>query len=230
MKHFITRIIQQRNPQFVFDPSLSGAMLVSFIYSTALNMLRGAGLWLRGRQPKGAMLGQGVRFFHLRGIKWGRYMRLGREVYMSALGKNGIVLGDNVSIGDYSRIIISTSLHHIGESIDIGHNVGIGEYAYLGGAGGLIIGNDCIIGQYFSCHPENHIYSHPTELIRKQGVTRKGIKIGPDCWIGSKVTILDGVEIGAGSVIAAGAVVTRSFPPQSIIGGVPAKMLKPRNP
>jgi acetyltransferase-like isoleucine patch superfamily enzyme len=64
--------------------------------------------------------------------------------------------------------------------------------------------------------------------IRHQGVSRKGIKIGKNCWIGSKVTVLDGVTIGTGSIIAAGSVVTKSFPENSIIGGVPAKLLKTR--
>jgi acetyltransferase-like isoleucine patch superfamily enzyme len=99
----------------------------------------------------------------------------------------------------------------------------------LGITWGLTIGNDCIVGQYFSCHPENHNFDNLDLPIRHQGVTRKGIKIGNNCWIGSKVTILDGVEIGDGCVIAAGAVVQASFPPNSVIGGVPARILKQRN-
>lgn len=92
----------------------------------------------------------------------------------------------------------------------------------------LEIGDDCIVGQYLSCHPENHHYENLEIPIRMQGVYRKGIKIGKNCWIGSKVTILDGVEIGDGCIIAAGAVVNKSFPENSIIGGVPAKLLKSR--
>ena len=102
----------------------------------------------------------------------------------------------------------------------------LGEFAYLGGAGGLEIGNDCVIGQYFSCHPENHQFEDSSKLIRLQGTTRKGIKIGNNCWIGAKVTILDGVTIGDNCVIAAGAVVTKSMPAGRLIGGVPAKVLK----
>jgi acetyltransferase-like isoleucine patch superfamily enzyme len=155
-------------------------------------------------------------------------MKLGDQVYLSALGSEGITLGDNVGLGAFSRIVVSTSLNDIGSYIRIGNNVGIGEYAYLGGAGGLEIGNDCIVGQYFSCHPENHNFERTDLPIRMQGVNRKGISIGNDCWIGSKVTVLDGVTIGDGCIIAAGAVVTKSFPANSIIGGVPAKRLKDR--
>ena len=102
----------------------------------------------------------------------------------------------------------------------------MGEFAYLGGAGGLTIGADCIIGQYLSCHPENHHFDNPNELIRLQGVERKGIEIGNNCWIGAKVTILDGVTIGEHCVIAAGAVVSKSVPAYSIVGGVPAKVIR----
>ena len=47
-----------------------------------------------------------------------------------------------------------------------------------GGAGGLEIGDDCIIGPYFSCHPENHLFPETDRLIRLQGTERKGIHIG----------------------------------------------------
>lgn len=89
--------------------------------------------------------------------------------------------------------------------IRIGKNVGIGEFSHIGGAGGVSIGDDTIIGSYFSVHPEEHIYADPQRLIREQGVTHKGIEIGSGCWIGAKVTILDGAKIGNGCVVAAGA-------------------------
>ncbi|HSH65021.1 MAG TPA: acyltransferase [Bacteroidia bacterium] len=117
-------------------------------------------------------------------------------------------------------------MNNLGSHITIGNNVGIGEFAYLGGAGGLDIGDDCIVGQYLSCHPENHNYLDPFTPFRFQGVNRKGIKIGKNCWIGSKVTILDGVTIGENCVIAAGSVVNKDVPDNSIVGGVPAKVIK----
>ena len=92
----------------------------------------------------------------------------------------------------------------------------------------MSIGSDTIVGQYFSVHSENHVFSDPETLIRDQGVSRQGIEIGSDCWIGAKVTILDGVSLGRGCVVAAGSVVNQNFPDHSIIGGVPARLLRMR--
>jgi len=228
MKSIIQKIIRLRNPNFQFDANLNSFALFQFIWIQGLSIVRGLKVLLFFKNPKGIMLGKGVTFFNSPKIKWGKFLRLGNYVYVSALGRNGVAFGNNVSIGAYSRIIVSTSLNEIGDSIVFGNNVGIGEFAYLGGAGGLTIGDDCIVGQYLSCHPENHNCNDLTQLIRHQGVNRKGIMIGANCWIGSKVTILDGVNIGSGCVIAAGSVVTKSFPENSIIGGVPAKLLKSR--
>jgi acetyltransferase-like isoleucine patch superfamily enzyme len=229
MKKVFEKIIQLRNPNFKFDENLNDYALFQFIWNQAWSMLRGFKLLLLGKKPKAALLGRNVRFFNAPKIKFGKFLKLGNHVYVSALSKNGVTFGNNVGIGDFSRIIVSTSLNQVGDYIKIGNNVGIGEFAYLGGAGGLEIGDECIVGQYLSCHPENHVYEDINVSIRHQGVTRKGIKIGNNCWIGSKVTILDGVEIGSGSIIAAGAVVNKSFPANSIIGGVPAKLLKNRD-
>ena len=156
-------------------------------------------------------------------------VKIGRFCLVDALSNNGIKFGSNFSLGDYSVIKCSGSLRDLGKGINIASNVGIGEYAYIGGAGGVEIGADTIVGQYLSIHPENHIFSDMNKTIREQGVTRKGVYIGQNCWIGSKVTFLDGSKIGNGCVVAAGAVVNGSFPDNAVIGGVPAKILKIRS-
>lgn len=226
MKALIEQLIRWRNPNFRFDPNINVYAFLEFIWDQGWNMVRGFRLLLFFRNPKGALLGRGVRFINIPRIRWGRFLKLGDHVCLSGMGTEGITLGNHVGIGAFSRVVVSTSLHQLGSYIRLGNHVGIGEFAYLGGGGGLEIGDDCIIGQYLSCHPENHIYSDLTQPIRLQGVTRSGIRIGANCWIGSKVTILDGVTLGQGCVVAAGAVVTQSFPDYSVIGGVPAKLIK----
>lgn len=226
MKKILEKIIKFRNPKFKFDEQLGSFALIQFIWIQLLSLIRSFRVLFFLKKPNYMMLGKNVSFYNLPQITWGRFLKIGNNVHISALGKHGIHFGNNVGIGAYSRIVISTSLNNLGEFIKIGNNVGIGEFAYLGGAGGLEIGNDCIVGQYLSCHPENHNYSNPNIPYRFQGVSRKGIKIGNNCWIGSKVTILDGVTVGDNCIIAAGSVVNKNIPCNSVVGGVPAKLLK----
>jgi len=228
IRRLIEGAVQFRNPHFRIHPAVNGMALLSFIWTTVWSLVRGL-IWIfHGKQPGMAIHGKGVEIYNSPKISFGKYLKLGNHTFLSALGTEGITLGNNVGIGAYSRLVVSQSFDNPGTFIRIGNHVGIGEFAYLGGAGGLEIGDECIIGQYFSCHPENHIAEDSTVSIRHQGVTRKGIKIGSNCWIGSKVSILDGVEIGDGCIIAAGAVVNKSFPANCVLGGVPAKMIKSR--
>lgn len=162
-------------------------------------------------------------------IKTGKNFSVGRKCYIDALSKKGLVCGNNVSLGYFTHIELTGSLKLLGQGMIVGNNVGLGSHGHYGsGAGLLEIGDNTIFGNYVSIHPENHNFTDLNIPIRNQGVNGKGIKIGEDCWIGAKVTILDGTVIGDHSIVAAGAVVTGKFPPYSIIGGVPAKIIKMR--
>lgn len=227
MKKLIETIIKKRNPHYQLDSSISPYVLFWLGLSKGIALLRSYKLLCYGILPNKLFMGRNVKLFNARNMRFGKWVKLDDHVYLSALGKGKLYIGNNAGIGAFSRVIISTTFDHPGAFIHIGNNVGIGEFAYLGGAGGLSIGDDCIIGQYFSCHPENHFFADPNLPIRYQGTSRKGIAIGSNCWIGAKVTILDGVTIGNNCVIAAGAVVTKNMPANSIIGGVPAKVIKP---
>ena len=229
MKSLIQKLIRFRNPNFKFDDAITSSMILELIYDKSLMFARAIRYHLiRFKKPKFVFFGKDVRFYNYKNIVLGKWVKLDDYVFLGALGKGQLRIGNNSGIGAFSRVEISQSFNNIGSAINIGNNVGIGPYASLGGAGGLDIGDECIIGPYLSCHPENHNFQELETAIRLQGVSRKGIRIGANCWIGAKVSILDGVQIGKGCVIAAGAVVTTSFPDYSVIGGVPAKLIKSR--
>ena len=215
-----------KNKNFSFDTNVNSRAIWSYVFSQIINLTRGLRFYNYKKRGKLLFFGKNVSLFNSSNIKFGNNVIIGNYVKLSALGKTPLKIGNNVNIGSFSQLIISTSFSKLGEFIEIGDNVGIGEFAYIGGGGGTSIGANTIIGQYLSIHPENHNFSDKNRLIRNQGVTRKGVKIGDNCWIGSKVTILDGVVVGNNCVIAAGSVVTKNFPNNTLIGGVPAKVLK----
>lgn len=230
VKKLLTYLVRTiKNKNFEFDENIPLSIFFSLMWKKSVLLIRGYRLIFFGVKTNLLFLGKGVEFFYLKNIKIGSSVSIGDFVYISGLGKEGLSIGNRVNIAAFSRVIVSSSFQNIGKSIKIGNDVAIGEFSHLGGAGGLEIGDDTIIGPYFSTHPENHNYQDQDLLIREQGVNRKGIKIGSNCWIGSKVTILDGVSIGDKCIIAAGTVVTKSFPSDVLIGGVPAKILKELN-
>lgn len=161
-------------------------------------------------------------------IQSGKNLNIDRQCYIDALSVDGIKFGNNVSIGKYTTIECSGTMKNLGRGLIVGNNVGLGTHGFFGCAGGIEIGDNTIFGNYVSLHSENHNFSDMTRPIRLQGINRKGIKIGSDCWLGAKVTVLDGAVIGNGCIVAAGAVVRGSFPENVVIGGVPAKILKQR--
>lgn len=170
--------------------------------------------------------GKNVRVQHRRSFSSGKNLILGNNVMINALSKNGIKLGENVTIAQNSTLICTGVISDKGTGITIGNNTGINVNAYLGGQGGITIGDDVIIGPYVKIFSENHNFEGKDALFRKQGVSRKGVIIGNDCWIGSNVTILDGVELKDRTVVAAGSVVTKSFGSDVVLGGIPAKVIK----
>lgn len=147
---------------------------------------------------------------------------------IDALSENGLVLGENVSIGYQTQIELTGSLSLLGKGMVVGDNVGFGTHGRYGsGAGFVKIGSNTIFGNYISIHPENHIFKDASKPIREQGVVSKGgVEIGDNCWIGAKVTILDGTKIGNNCIVAAGAVVRGEYPDGVLIGGVPSKIIR----
>ena len=109
----------------------------------------------------------------------------------------------------------------------IGDNSGVGINCEMNGP--VTIGNDVMMAPEVVIYTSGHAYDSLDVPMWKQGSTEvKRVVIGNDVWIGRRVIIMPGVNIGDGSIIGAGAVVTKDVPPYSVVGGVPAKVLKMR--
>ncbi|QLY60538.1 MULTISPECIES: DapH/DapD/GlmU-related protein [Citrobacter] len=157
----------------------------------------------------------------------GKFLKIESNVIIQTESINGIRIGNSCTIGSGTSIRPSGFYGgDRGEGLVIGDRSAIGVNSYIGCSGFIEIGDDVIIGPHFTIISENHNYSDRQIKIKDQGVKRERIKIENNVWIGCNVTVLAGVNIGNGSVIAAGSVVTKSFPPNSLIGGVPAKLIK----
>ena len=118
-------------------------------------------------------------------------------------------------------------------TIEIGDDVYIGRGAKISAAHAIIrIGSKVMFGPNVLIRGGNHntgvIGKYMFDVKEKRDFDDEDIFISDDVWIGGNSTILKGVKIGRGSIVAAGAVLTKSFPPYSIIGGVPAKVIKSR--
>lgn len=162
-------------------------------------------------------------------FKVGRSVSIARGCYIDALSEKGIWFGNNVAVGRNTRIEGTGNLQLLGKGMRVGDNVGLGYDSFYGCSGGIEIGDDTIIGNYVSFHSENHVFDSLHIPIRLQGVSHKGIRIGKNCWIGAKVTILDGAIVEDGCIIAAGAVVKAGlYAANNIYGGVPAKLIRYR--
>ncbi len=146
---------------------------------------------------------------------------------IDAVSEDGVRIGARCKIGAYTQIRCTNHFSKLGKGVRMGNDSGIGQFSFIGAAGGVDIGNHVIMGQYVSFHAQQHVFDNPDLPIAKQGTTAEGIKIDDDVWVGAKVTFLDGAHIGSHSVVAAGSVVRGTFPPNSIIGGVPARILRP---
>ena len=109
-----------------------------------------------------------------------------------------------------------------GKNITVGKNVFINSCCHFQDQGGIIIGDNVLIGHSVVIATLNH----NQDPNKRASILPKPVKIGNNVWIGSNATILGGVEIQDGAIIAAGAVVTKNVEKNTIVGGIPAEVIK----
>lgn len=130
--------------------------------------------------------------------------------------------GDNVAV--FSNVYLLGI-----ENLEIGDNVSIHPMTYIDASGEIKIGNNVSIAHSCSILSEEHIYNELTINIKDQGTRFEKSVIEDNVWIGAGSRILAGSQIKSGSIVAAGAVVKNIIKRNSIVGGVPAKIIKKRD-
>ncbi|MEO8887353.1 MAG: acyltransferase [Mucilaginibacter sp.] len=222
--------ILKNDPNYKWESSYSLPDMLCISTVRILQIIRGLFLKPFLKRSAGLLfIGRRVKVRHGYQLSAGKNLILEDNVSVNALSANGIQLGDHVSIARDSILFCTGVIAQKGTGIVIGNRTGISARAYLAGQGGITIGNDVIMGPNVQIFSENHVFDDTLLTIKEQGVTKQAVIIGNNCWLGAGCTILAGVILGDGCVVAAGSVVNKSFPANSVLAGVPAKLIKTRN-
>ena len=148
---------------------------------------------------------------------------LGRRTSI-VFGTRGVfVRGRNLTVGDGCSLLVDGELT-VGEDVFFNRDANVSVYSAVS------IGDRCRFGERLSIHDEDHNVDRsaplPANLDPESAYLVSDIVIEDDVWVGANVTILRGSHIGTGAVVAAGAVVRGRVPSRTVVGGVPARVLK----
>ncbi len=158
-------------------------------------------------------------------VKIGKKTVIETNVQLKIFFKSSPLL--NLEIGEQSRIYNNVLIQGKGK-LEIGNYSSIGQLSIIGVGEHIKIGNNVMIAQCVTIRESNHNFDNKEIPMRYQGANTKPIIIEDDVWIGHGAIILQGVTIKSGSIIAAGAVVTNDIDEFSIVGGIPARVIKSR--
>jgi acetyltransferase-like isoleucine patch superfamily enzyme len=198
---------------FGWIPTVAGIALRAGLYRLMLHM------------DGAAAIEHNVRLRFASHIRLGKGSYLDEGVYIHACPA-GVEIGANTLImhGAVLHVYNFRDLPHA--SIRIGRDSLIGEYTVIRGQGGVTIGDRVYTSPMTQIITVNHRFDDPQRPFIEQGITAEGIVIEDDVWLGSAAVITDGVCVGKGAVVAAGAVVTKDVPPHTVVGGIPARVIR----
>jgi acetyltransferase-like isoleucine patch superfamily enzyme len=200
-------------------------LLFSWIPTVVGIGLRGVFYRLIMRMDGVAAIEKGVRLRFADKIKLGHGVYIDEGVYLHACPK-GIEIGSG-TIVMHGAVLHVYNFRNMSQSgIKIGKDSLIGEYSVIRGQGGVQIGDRVYTSPFTQIIAVNHVFDDPDRPFVEQGITAEGIVIEDDVWLGAGAVITDGVRVGRGAVVAAGAVVTKDVSPHTVVGGVPAKLIK----
>ncbi|MFH1904444.1 MAG: acyltransferase [bacterium] len=175
-----------------------------------------------GRNVK---IGCGVKITNPQYISFGDNVQIGNDCVLIASTEKGITLDDGARL-KYG-VYLDAETPDKGY-IKIGKRVYIGTGCCLHGHEGLEIRDDALLAQNITITPYSHKFDDPDKAIYSQGGYQRKVTIGRDCYIGMNVCVIYSADVGEGSVVGAGSVVTKTIPPYSVAVGVPARVIRKR--
>lgn len=221
IKKIVQKLLLKSGKTYTIDSRIPNYLIYNMLINRIFMLARGF-----FKTGKKVFLGRNTRILNTKNIVFGKSVTIGSYCEIDGYASEKIVLGNGVKIGSYSKLLSTSHFSKFGKGLKMGNYSAVGDFTHFGAPGGIEIGNDVIMGSYVSFHSENHNFTDTSKLIREQGTSSKGIILGNNIWVGAKVTFLDGCIVGDNSVVAAGAVVNGIYPNNTVIGGIPAKVIK----
>ena len=177
-----------------------------------------------GQAGRGVVFGMDVWFRHPMKVRIGDGVIVDDGAMLDAKGSanRGITLGKGCYIGRGSVLSCKEG------DIEFGDFVNISTWCNISSNSSIIIGERTLLGPYTSMFATSHNFDDPDTAPLDQGWTSKGIKVGANCWLGARVSVLDGVAIGANTVVGTASVVTADLPEKAVAVGAPARVVKER--
>ncbi|RMG43171.1 MAG: hypothetical protein D6719_04340 [Candidatus Dadabacteria bacterium] len=200
--------------------------LVNFCFSNVAGL---AGYGLRAlfyrklfeRCGKRPAIGKGVLLRNPAQVQIGDKLLLDDYAVLDAHDNGKIKIGGYVSIGRYTTVAAK------GGRVVLKNGVNIGSYCRIATHSKIEIGESTLVAAYCYIGPGNHQQGdQETPLIARDMDIKGGVKIGKHCWLGTRVTVLDGVTIGDRAIIAAHSFVKDDVPAGAVVAGIPAKILR----
>lgn len=215
------------------DLSLGRVVLCELLFCLLGGMPGALGLFLRAklyplvfaRVGRGTVFGRNMTIRHPHRIRLGAGVILDDQSVIDAKGETneGITLGDGVYVGRNTIIYCKNGNIRIGERVNISSN------CQLVSSNDMTLGPYCVVGAYaYLLSGGGYDYGPGAPRFAEQNgfITKGPLVVGANCWLGAGIVVLDAASIGEHSVVAAGAVVSQAVPPNTVVGGVPARVLK----
>lgn len=184
--------------------------LVERLNKGVLNRVRARAMQVRGVATRA------LRFASLEG---GRDLQVGSNVTLDIYGR--ITLGDRVILADGCAIEIGPGGHLI-----VGDDVFIGRHTVIRAQELIEIGSRSAIAEHCTIRDQDHNVD-PQQRLNERTANTSPVRLEANVWVGAGVRVLKGARLGAGCVVAANAVVRGEFPAGTLLGGVPARVLRP---